>query len=286
MPVLPSALRIGSSFLAFACAASLAGCGASATTATAPPSHPEVEVVVPVTDPPKDAASKVSKEKKGSGDAVAGFGDKSDEELLDLLNKDVPVGVLSGTGGVSGGVVGGVIGGFGGLGLGGGGTGLGLSGTGVSAGGFGGGGIGLGSIGTIGRGSGGGFGYGSLALVNPVPGTAIHANGRSIVAMGDIVTFGVSLEDATRALRNQVDKMHSCYERKGLDVNKSAAGEMDLRVVVGRDGAIAYVTSASQQPSRDVVKCIADDLVKTYVATPAGGAFGSIETTLTFSPKK
>ncbi|MFO0590182.1 MAG: hypothetical protein U0441_21750 [Polyangiaceae bacterium] len=289
------ALRFGSSFsaFAFACAAPLMGCGAAATGATPPPSHPEVEVVVPVTDAPKET-SKDAASKRNEGDAVARLGgDKSADELLDLLNgKDAPVGVLSGTGsgGVVGGVVGGMVSGLGGLGslgVGGGGTGLGLSGTGISAGGFGGG-IGLGSIGTIGRGSGGGYGsgYGSFALVNPVPGTAIHASARSIVAMGDVVTFGLSPEDAARALRNNVDMMHRCYETKGLDVSKLAAGDMDLRLVVGRDGKITYVTSTSQQPSRAVVKCIADELVKAYVATPAAGAFGSIEITIAFSPKK
>ncbi|MFO0674795.1 MAG: hypothetical protein U0235_35125 [Polyangiaceae bacterium] len=217
------------------------------------------------------------------------------KKMLEAMNnKSDPSGVLTGVldsaqGGVVGGVIGG-LGGFGGLSGGGGGSGiglggLGLSGSGLSAGGSGGGGtIGLGSIGTIGRGS--GYGSGSLAVINPVPGNAVHTSSRSILAMGDVTTLGLSLEDATRALRNQSYKLHACYESKGLEISKSIEGEMALWIVVGKDAKIAYVASDSQRPSPAVVKCVREALKDTYVATPAAATYGVIQTTIAFKPVK
>lgn len=279
MPLAARAQVLASLALTFASASILTGCGAAATGTAA---HPEVEVVVPKVDAPKEEKPKEDKAiVKAAKNPLEGL---SDEKLIDILNgKDATTGTLTSLfGGPSGGVVGGVIGsggvgGFGGLGLGGG-SGVGLSGLGIGGGGSGT--IGLGSIGTIGRGS------GTLSVINPVPGNAIHDNGKSVVMMGDLVTLGVSPEDATRALRNQSSKLHLCYEQKGLDLSKHIEGEMALRIVIGKDAKIAYVASDSQRPSPAVVKCVADALKDTYVATPAGATFGVIETTIAFKPKK
>lgn len=275
--------------LAFAgLAGLLAGCGA-ATPAATTPAHAEVEVVVPKTEPA--AMSALVKGEDGEpGETLSAVG------TLTALDDAAMVKMLEsgGSGGVLGGVLGGVdlsalsgsgLGGLGlsGSGVGGGGTGIGLGGGGTM-----GGSIGLGGLGTIGRGSGTGSGYGVSGggyRSDPVSGTSISVGSRSVIELGDSATLGVSVEQATRALRGQVQKLRQCYEDKGLDVSAQAAGGMALRLVIGSDGTIKYAVSAAPfLPNKGVVECVTKALAKVYVGPPPAGTFGMIETLISFRP--
>lgn len=270
-------------------AGALAGCGAATPSATTP-AHAEVEVVVPKGEPtPSGERTKGEEGEMGERLSAVGTLTDLDDSVLQQLMKDaesggVVGGVLSGSGvsglGLSGSGIGGG-GGIGGL------IGRGSGGGGV-AGGTMGGSIGLGGLGTIGRGSGTGSGYGisgSGYRSDPVPGTSINVGARSVIELGDSATVGVSVEQATRALRGQVQKLRECYEDKGLDVSAQAAGGMVLRLVIGSDGTIKYAVSAAPfLPNKGVVECVTKALTKIYVGPPPAGTFGMIETLISFRP--
>lgn len=194
--------------------------------------------------------------------------------------------------GDEGGVVGGVVGGGGtGIGLGslGGliGTGsglggLGLSGVGVSAGGSGGmGGIGLGSIGTLGRGG----GFRSIGASNSGPsGTSVFVGDGVVLELGDSSTLGLSAEQASTALRNRGPSLRDCYQ-VGIKAHPQLTGSVGLRIVVGRDGRVQFTRIFdSQLGDATVHACLTKALKEAYVGTPAGGAFGVVETVISFHP--
>lgn len=268
----------------------LAGCGGATPAAQTP-----VEVAV-VNVGSAQAATKVKADEGKPGAPAAKPLDPAaarKKALEDAMEYGM-IGLLNaGDGGVVGGVVGGVLGGGTAVGSSFGAGGLGLSGIGVGAGGGGtGSGIGLGSIGTIGVGGGGsGYGVGGGRLSgsygpNPVAGQAIHVSGNTVVELGDSVTLGVTVEAATRLLRDRVYMLRDCYA-KALDRNKQSAGSVAFRLVVGKDGRVELARElGADLADREAVGCMLKALDGAYVGTPNGAFFGVIETVVRFSPKK
>ncbi len=263
-------------------APSLIGCGAAATPGSST-AHDETVVAVapvasaapvarvaPIDDPPQVPFVL----------GVEGVSDMTDEIVAD--GDSTPSGArrtgeAGRMGGVSGGVVGGSVAGgsvggvLGGLGLGSGG--LGLSGVGLGGGGSG---IGLGL----------GGGRSSTYRDDSIPGTSIDVDSTSTVEYGDSATLGISLEAATRALRNRLYKLRDCYDM-ALDADPRAAGAVSLRMVVKLDGYLKYVNVYDSTLARPAAeKCLRAALLGTYVGMPQVGQIGIIETTLTFRPTK
>lgn len=264
----------------------LAGCGGATPAAQTP-----VEVAVVNVDSTQ-AATKVKAEEGKMGAPAAKPLDPAaarKKALEDAMEYGM-VGLLNAG---DGGVVGGVLGGGTAVGSSFGAGGLGLSGIGVGAGGGGtGSGIGLGSIGTIGVGGGGsGFGVrgGSLSGAygpNPVAGQAILVSGNTVIDLGDSVTLGVTVEAATRLLRDRVYMLRDCYE-KALDRNRQSAGSVALRLVVGKDGRVELARElGADLADREAVACVLKAFDGAYVGSPSGSFFGVIETAVRFSRKK
>lgn len=268
------------------------GCGAAATPGAATPHEETVVPVAPVVtpiqpvgivDPHMGADGRVHPQvdPEGVADLTAvGVIDLDDEEpsgsrsLGSSGTMGGPKGAVVGgvVGGISGGIIGGVPGGV----LGGSVGGLGLSATGSGGGGTGMG-IGLGSV---------GFGRIGTLRDDPIPGTSVDVASTSTIEYGDSVTLGVSLEAATRALRNNLYKLRECYD-KALETSPQAAGAVSFRLVLKADAYISYANIYATTLSRpEAEKCMKEALVKTYVAYPPRDQVGVIETTITFRPTK
>jgi len=200
------------------------------------------------------------------------------------------IGLLGGGSGEAGEAFGGLIGTGGGQAFGAGG--LGLSGIGSGAGGasFGGGGtgagIGLGSIGTIGRGSGGGMvggmvgGYG-YSGTGP-SGASVNVSGGVVVELGDSSTLGITLEQASRVMRDRVTAMRGCY-LTSLKGHPQRAGSVSLRLVVGSDGRVQFVrVFASDLGDKEAHDCLTKAMKEAYVGVATGGFYGVIETVVSF----
>ncbi len=294
----PLVFWVARGLLAAVLGGGLAGCGA-ATTKIPGTAAAEVQVNLDGEKPKEDghgATKGAAEEAKPTPEEARKAGIL---EALGKLEEAGIVGVLSGTddvqelsafaklvpGGVSGGMVGGVpggvIGGTIGLGSGGGGFGglggVGLSGIGVGGGGRGEG-IGLGSIGGLSS------GRVSAYSSNTVSGQSVYASGDAVVELGDSGTLGLTLEEATRAIRNHGFGLRDCYA-DGLEKNGSLAGQMTVRLVVGKDGEIDYVRFVdSAMGDEKVLSCIRKELLGAQVGTPLGGLFGVIETVFRFRP--
>lgn len=267
-----TALRSPATLLAAAAGAlGLAGCGGATPAAQAPV---EVAVVAvgakPTPEEPPNEASKVLEAHRA---AEAAGADEEPEEygIIGLLNSGAgSSGIFGGVpGGVPGGVVGGMVSGgtgFGGIGLGG-----------IGAGG---GGTGFGVIGTSGS-------YGSrYGTGNPVDGQAVHEQGNTVIALGDSVTLGVSLEAATRMMRGRVSAMRTCYQ-KAQERDRGIEGTVALRLVVGKEGRVVLARDlGSTLPDPAAIACVLDVMKDVYVATVGGTFFGVVETSVHFSPKK
>jgi len=262
------------------------GCGAAATPGAATPHDETVVAVAPVvtpvqakpTDDPHIARQAALRD-------AAEFGRVGVIDLDDDEPSGTRVQGSAGTmGGPKGGVVGGVVGGIsGGVvgGVPGGVLGGSLGGLGLSGFGSGGGGTGMG----IGLGSGGLGRIGTLRD-DPIPGTSVDVASTSTIEYGDSVTLGVSLEAATRALRNNLYKLRECYD-KALETSPHAAGAVSFRLVLKADAYISYANIYATTLSRpEAEKCMKEALVKTYVAYPPRDQLGVIETTITFRPTK
>lgn len=266
----------------------LVGCGGATPAAQTPV---EVAVVEVGGAQAASGAPKAEEGKMGAADKKEIDRDAARKEALEeaeeygvigLLNPGAATGVFDSLmSGVSGGVVGGVLGGSsGGSGIGG----FGVRGSGAGGGGSG---VGLGSIGTIGRGSGGGtYGAGSGFSGNPVEGQAVHVSGNTVIALGDSVTLGVTVEVATRMLRGRVAPMRACYI-KAQERDRLVEGSVALRLVIGKDGRVVLARDlGSDLPDREAIACVIGAMKDVYVGFVGSTFFGVIETTIRFSPKK
>ncbi len=253
------------------------GCGAAATPGAATPHEETVVAVAPVAPTPAKAALVSPPESADLTDTLMGESDspppgarvQGEEGIMGGPKGAVVGGVV---GGISGGIIGGVPGGVLGGSLGG----LGLSATGSGGGGTGMG-IGLGSV---------GFGRIGTLRDDPIPGTSVDVASTSTIEYGDSIALGVSLEAATRALRNSLYKLRECYD-KALETSPHAAGAVSFRLVLKADAYISYANIYATTLSRpDAEKCMKEALVKTYVGYPPRDQLGVIETTITFRPTK
>lgn len=266
MRAVPASFSLASALATLA----LAGCGA----ASPPAAAPVVDVAIPVA--PASA--------KPEGSATARYGVKGPDGETDphiarqAALRDAAefgqIGLLQGaldSGGVVGGVIGGVPGGVMG--------GIGIGGSGIGGGGSG---IGIGSIGTIGRGSGTGSGYGMSS--NPVGGSSITVYNGIVVEMGDSATLGLSVEQATRALRDRVPALRSCYE-SAFHKSSKLAGSVAFRLVVASNGRITYARVAdSTLTDKEAVACMSKAFKDVYVGSPSGSFYGVVETVIAFHP--
>lgn len=268
-PARTQALSIAGLVSVALAAPSLIGCGAAATPGASTPHDEAVVVVAPVAAPPNSAVPPPTDDVQDLTAKILVGVDPSDDPEEGRM------------GGVSGGVVGGVVGGsVAGGSVGGslGGLNLGVAGLGLS-------GVGLGGGGTgIGLGLGGG--RSSTYRDDSIPGTSIDVDSTSTVEYGDSATLGISLEAATRALRNRLYKLRDCYDM-ALDADPRAAGAVSLRMVVKLEGYIKYVNVYDSTLARPAAeKCLREVLLGTYVGMPQVGPIGIIETTLGFRPTK
>jgi hypothetical protein len=147
--------------------------------------------------------------------------------------------------------------------------GLGLSGIGEGGGGRGEG-IGLGSIGTIGHGAGTGTGQGFGSGHGRLGGS--HSTRAPQVRMGATTVNGrLPPEVIQRIVRQNYGRFRLCYEN-GLRNNPNLQGRVQVRFVIGRDGAVSNVSNGgSDLPDAGVVQCVVRAYYGLSFPQPEGG---------------
>jgi len=149
-------------------------------------------------------------------------------------------------------------------------NGLGLTGIGQGGGGLGEG-IGLGNINTIGNGAGTGPGQGFGA-----GGGNLHQRGHKTktfqMRIGQtIVTGRLPPEVIQRIVRQNYGRFRLCYEQ-GLGRNPNLQGRVQVRFVIGRDGAVSNVQKGdSDLPDSAVVGCVLNAYYGLSFPQPDGG---------------
>jgi hypothetical protein len=152
-----------------------------------------------------------------------------------------------------------------------GGNGLGLSGIGEGGGGKGFG-VGLGDFGGLGRGAGmgpgQGFGNGGSSLGHSnhkVRAPRVRADGNSVIS------GRLPPEVIQRIVRQNYGRFRSCYE-VGLSRNPNLEGRVQVRFVIGRDGAVSNVQNGgSDLPDSGVVGCVIGAYYGLNFPQPEGG---------------
>jgi hypothetical protein len=138
--------------------------------------------------------------------------------------------------------------------------GLGLSGIGAGGGGNG---EGLGSIGTgrAGTGTGAGFGRSSGSAGTPPQ-----------IKMGATTVSGrLPPEVIQRIVRQNFGRFRLCYEN-GLRKNPTLTGQVKVRFVIGRDGAVSNTSNAGADlPDPEVVNCVIRSMSTLAFPQPEGG---------------
>jgi hypothetical protein len=137
--------------------------------------------------------------------------------------------------------------------------GLGLSGFGESGGGLGEG-IGLGAIGTIGHGAGTGtgqgFGPGGSGIGHGHAAPTHVTKTPTIRTPKTTVNGRLPAEVIQRIVRQNYGRFRVCYET-GLRSNPTLQGRVEVRFVIGRDGAVSNVSNGgSDLPDGAVVQCV------------------------------
>jgi hypothetical protein len=147
--------------------------------------------------------------------------------------------------------------------------GLGLSGIGEGGGGRGEG-IGLGSIGTLGHGAGTGTGQGFGSGHGRLGGA--HATRAPKVRLGATTVSGrLPPEVIQRIVRQNYGRFRMCYEQ-GLSRNPNLEGRVQVRFVIGRDGAVSNVSNGgSDIPDSGVVGCVISAYYGLSFPQPEGG---------------
>jgi len=149
-------------------------------------------------------------------------------------------------------------------------NGLGLSGIGEGGGGLGAG-IGLGSVGTIGNGMGSGlsqgFGDGGQGL-----GHGTHKTRVLRMRPGESIVSGrIPPEIIQRIVRQNHGRFRNCYEQ-GLARNPNLEGRVQVRFVIGRDGAVSNVQNGgSDLPDATVIGCVVSAYYGLSFPEPEGG---------------
>jgi hypothetical protein len=163
---------------------------------------------------------------------------------------------------------------------------------------FGAGGLGLTSWGDGGGGSGEGIGVGVIGTFNRglggVDGSFGAGHGRvrgthqtrvfSVRAAGPVGVSGrLPPQVIQRIVRQNHGRFRVCYE-KGLAANPSLAGRVNVRFVIGRNGAVTNVSNGgSSLPATDVVNCVVRGFYGLSFPTPEGGLV-KVSYPLSFSP--
>lgn len=149
-------------------------------------------------------------------------------------------------------------------------NGLGLSGIGEGGGGRGEG-IGLGSIGDLGNGAGRGHGQG-FGLGNDGLGHGVHKIKVPVMRIGPTLVSGrLPPEVIQRIVRQNYGRFRMCYEQ-GLSRNPNLQGRVQVRFVIGRDGAVSNVQRGeSDLPDSAVVGCIVGAYYGLSFPQPEGG---------------
>jgi len=148
--------------------------------------------------------------------------------------------------------------------------GLGLTGIGQGGGGLGEG-IGLGYVGTIGNGAGTGPGQGFGA-----GGGNLHQRGHKSKSFQmrvgtSIISGRLPPEVVQRIVRQNYGRFRMCYEQ-GLVRNPNLQGRVQVRFVIGRDGAVANVQRGdSDLPDSAVVNCVMSAYYGLSFPQPDGG---------------
>jgi hypothetical protein len=147
--------------------------------------------------------------------------------------------------------------------------GLGLSGIGEGGGGRGEG-IGLGNIGTMGHGAGTGTGQGFGSGHGRLGGS--HRTKAPQVRMGTTQVSGrLPPEVIRRIVRQNYGRFRLCYEQ-GLGRNPNLEGRVQVRFVIGRDGAVSNVSNGgSDLPDSTVVGCVVKAFYGLSFPKPEGG---------------
>jgi hypothetical protein len=168
--------------------------------------------------------------------------------------------------------------------------GLGLSGTGEGGGGRGEG-IGLGAIGTLGHLAGAaGAGTGGDGLHEGGGrgpwGARSHARRRpswSTDINDHWVQGRLPAEVVRRIIRQNFGRFRLCYEN-GLRANRELAGRVNIRFVIGRDGAVSSVENGgSDLPDPSVISCVARAFYGLSFPQPEGGVV-RVTYPIVFSP--
>jgi hypothetical protein len=165
-------------------------------------------------------------------------------------------------------------------------NGLGLSGIGEGGGGLGEG-IGLGAIGTYGHGAGTGTGQGfgpggnGLSHGHTAP---THASKVPTIRTPTTTVNGrLPAEVIQRIVRQNYGRFRLCYEN-GLRSNPNLQGRVEVRFVIGRDGAVSNVgNGGSDLPDSGVVKCVLQAYYTLSFPQPENGIV-SVVYPIVFSP--
>ena len=148
---------------------------------------------------------------------------------------------------------------------------------------------GPGGLGPSGTGIGGGGDYEGIGMgpINTIGGlgkdkdgwgmqhgqtTGTHRTSTPRLRMGDSRISGkLPAETVRRIVRQNHPRFRHCYE-KGLMTNPSLEGRVNVRFVIGRDGAVTNVSNAgSDLPDPTVVSCVARAFYDIGFPKPEGG---------------
>lgn len=162
------------------------------------------------------------------------------------------------------------------------GSGLGLSGTGTGGGHIGES-IGLGDVGTLNRGMGPGGEYGFGKNHGRLPGT--HSTKGFRMRTSKVEVSGrLPPQIIQRIVRQNHGRFRLCYER-GLGGNPSLSGRVNVRFVIGRNGAVSNASNAgSTLPNSDVVACVVRSFYGLSFPKPEGGMV-TVSYPIAFSPE-
>ena len=159
--------------------------------------------------------------------------------------------------------------------------GLGLTGIGEGGGGTGEG-IGLGNIGTMGHGAGTGTGQGFGSGKGRLAGSH-KSKAPSIRAGATQVNGRLPQEVIHRIVRQNFGRFRMCYEQ-GLKNNPSLEGRVQVRFVIGRDGAVSSASNGgSDIPDAGVVNCVVRAYYNLSFPAPEGGIV-TVVYPISFSP--
>jgi hypothetical protein len=143
-------------------------------------------------------------------------------------------------------------------------------------------GVGVGEIGTLNQGMGGSGKYGFGSGHGHVQGT--HRIKGPVFRTGAPAISGrLPPQVIQRIVRQNHGRFRLCYER-GLGSNPSLEGRVNVRFVIGRQGAVTNATNGgSSLPAADVVNCVVKAFYGLSFPSPEGGLV-TVSYPLSFSP--